>query len=130
MIKIGTLSENLILAHASVRNIKQVFVLGRDFEKAKTICGKMKDKNFSIETVKTIEEKISEVNIIFSATLSKSPLVLGKYLKPGQYVDLVGAYKKDMREADDDTIRKSLVYIDAFHGGLKESGDIAMPLKK
>ena len=79
--------------------------------------------------IKTIEEKISEVDIISCATLSKTPLILGQYLQEGQHIDLLGAYKKDMREADDDTIKKSSVYVDTFQGGLKESGDIVIPIK-
>ena len=75
------------------------------------------------------EEKIAEVDIISCATLSKIPLVLGKYLKTGQHIDLVGAYKTDMREADDETISKASVYVDTFQGALKESGDIVIPLQ-
>ncbi len=59
----------------------------------------------------------------------KHLLVLGKYLKAGQHIDLVGAYKKDMREADDETITKASVFVDTFQGGLKESGDIVIPLQ-
>lgn len=129
MIGTGALSPNLIKAHASVRPIKKVFVWGRDFEKAKIICKKLNNEAFSIQPIKTIKEKISDVDIISCATLSKTPLVLGKYLKKGQHIDLVGAYKKDMREADDSVITKGSVFIDTYQGGLKESGDIVIPLK-
>jgi len=129
MIGTGALSPNLILAHASVRPIKNVFVCGRNFEKAQAVCDFLKDENFECRPVKAIEEKIAEVDIVSSATLSPDPLVLGRYLKAGQHVDLVGAYKKDMREADDETVRRASVYIDTFQGGLKESGDIVIPLK-
>jgi len=125
----GALSTNLIKAHASIRQIQKVFVWGRNPEKAQSICNQLKDENFSVQAVNTIEEKISEVDIVSCATLSKNPLVLGKYLKPGQHIDLVGAYKKDMREADDETISKASVFVDTFQGGLKESGDIVIPLK-
>lgn len=129
MIGTGALSSNLILAHASVRPIKKVFIWGRDFAKAQSICHKLANENFEITAVKTIEEKISEVDIISCATLSKEPLVLGKYLKNGQHIDLVGAYKKDMRESDDEAIEKSSIFVDTYQGGLKESGDIVIPLQ-
>jgi len=129
MIGTGALSTNLIKAHAAVRPIKEVFVWGRNFEKAITICDVLKNENFKIAAIKTIEEKIAEVDIISCATLSKTPLVLGKYLKTGQHIDLVGAYKTDMREADDETISKASVYVDTFQGALKESGDIVIPLQ-
>ena len=51
----------------------------------------------------------------------------GAWLKPGTHVDLVGAYTPEMREADDDTIRRATVYVDTL-GGMRESGDIAQPL--
>ena len=129
MIGTGALSTNLIKAHASIRPIKNVFVWGRNFKKAQAISTALKNENFSIQPIKTIEEKISEVDIVSCATLSKTPLVLGKYLKAGQHIDLVGAYKKDMREADDETIAKASVFVDTFQGGLKESGDIVIPIK-
>ncbi len=129
MIGTGALSINLIKAHAAVRPIKEVFVWGRNFEKATAICEALKNENFTATPVKSIEEKISKADIISCATLSKTPLVLGKYLKPGQHIDLVGAYKKDMREADDGTISKAAVFLDTFQGGLKESGDIVIPLQ-
>lgn len=33
-----------------------------------------------------------------------------------------------MREADDEAIKKSEVFVDTYEGGLKESGDIVIPL--
>ncbi len=129
MIGTGALSTNLIKAHASIRPIQKVFVWGRSFKKAQQICAQLQNENFDLTPIKSIEEKISEVDIISCATLSKKPLVLGKYLKAGQFVDLVGAYKKDMREADDETILKSKIYVDTY-GGLMESGDMAIPIEK
>ena len=129
MIGTGALSINLIKAHTSVRPIKNVFIWGRNFEKSQTIVAALKNEKFNAKAIKTIEEKISEVDIISCATLSKTPLISGKYLKPGQHIDLVGAYKKDMREADDETITNASVFLDTFQGGLKESGDIVIPIE-
>ena len=129
MIGTGVLSSNLILAHASVRPIKNVFVWGRNFSKAESICKELSNEKFTISAVETIEEAITNVDIVSCATLSKTPLVLGKYLKNGQHIDLVGAYKTDMRESDDVVIKKSKVFVDTYQG-LKESGDILIPLQK
>lgn len=130
MIGTGALAVNLIEAHASVRPIKKVFVWGRNLNKAQAICSQLSNAFFSIEAIKNIEDKISEVDIISSATLSKTPLIFGKHLRAGQHIDLVGAYKKDMREADDEAISKASVFVDTMQGGLKESGDIVIPLEK
>ena len=130
MIGTGALSINLIKAHASVRPIKNVYIWGRNFKKAQAICDELSNARFLAEPIQQIEDKISEVDIVSCATLSKIPLVLGKHIKAGQHVDLVGAYKKDMREADDNVISKASVFVDTMQGGLKESGDIVIPLEK
>lgn len=128
MIGTGALSINLIKAHASVRPIKTVYVWGRDYKKAVAICNELKNEDYTTQPIHEIKDKLTEVAIISSATLSKTPLILGKYLRPGQHIDLVGAYKKDMREADDETILKASIFLDTYQGGLKESGDIVIPL--
>jgi ornithine cyclodeaminase len=129
MIGTGSLSTNLIEAHASVRPIKEVFIWGRNFEKAAKIAGQLPGKNFSIAPIRDLLDKISEVDIISCATLSKTPLVLGKYLQEGQHIDLVGAYNSSMREADDETVLRSSIFVDSFDGALKEAGDLIIPLQ-
>lgn len=129
MIGTGALSINLIRAHASVRPIGNVYVWGRNTEKAQAICDELRNENFNCQAVNTIEEKIDGVDIVSCATLSATPLVFGKLLRKGQHIDLVGAYKKDMREADDETINKASVFVDTF-GGIHESGDISIPLEE
>ncbi len=129
MIGTGALSVNLIKAHASVRPIKEVFIWGRNSSKAEKIGQALTNTEYRVTPILEIEDKISEVDIISCATLSEKPLVLGESLVSGQHIDLVGAYKPNMREADDETIKKASIFLDSF-GGLKESGDIAIPLKE
>ncbi len=128
MIGTGALSEELIRAHASVRDIKDVYIWGRDKTKALKIAEKLKD-DFNINAIDNIEDKISDVDIISCATLSQTALVFGKYLKEGQHVDLVGAYKPNMREADDVLIKTVDIFIDTDMAK-KETGDIKIPLEE
>lgn len=127
MIGTGALSTHLIRAHASVRPITKVYVWGRSMEKAIAVCRELERDGYECVVVSEIRERIGAVDIVSCATLSRTPLVLGDYLKPGQHIDLVGAYRKDMREADDEVIKRSSVYVDTF-GGRYESGDIFEPL--
>ncbi|MGX1928999.1 ornithine cyclodeaminase family protein [Flagellimonas sp. 2504JD4-2] len=130
MIGTGALSINLIKAHSAVRPIKKVHVWGRNMEKATEICSILSHEGFQIAPLSNIEEKIAEVDIISCATLSEKPLVFGDYLVPGQHIDLVGAYKPNMREADNEAIKRAAIFLDSFEGGLKESGDIAIPVEE
>ena len=63
MIGTGALATNLIKAHASVRPIKNVYVWGRDFKKAQTICAQLSNESFMATPIKSIAEKIAEVDL-------------------------------------------------------------------
>lgn len=129
MIGTGALATNLILAHASIRPIKEVFVWGRSLEKATAICEQLKEESFACTPVVSIKETAAKVDIISCATLSESPLVFGDFVNPGTHIDLVGAYKSNMRESDNVLIKKASVFVDTL-AGIKEPGDIAIPIKE
>jgi len=132
MIGTGTLSPELIRAHCSVRPIKLVKVWGRSREKALAVIETVKNlpelAGVCFEAVTDLDLAISTVDLISCATMSQTPLIKGQLLKAGQHLDMVGAYRPDMREADDDCIRRSTIIVDNYKGALKETGDIKIPL--
>jgi len=130
MIGTGALSKNLIQAHANIRPITKVYLWGRNFKKAHEIALEFANDALEVIAVNDYIPYLGKADIISCATLSKTPLVFGQHLIDGQHIDLVGAYKKDMREADDEAVLKSTVFLDTFQGGLKESGDIVIPIQE
>lgn len=128
MIGTGALAPHLIRAHAAIRDIESVFVWGRRPEAAQAVCDQLRDEPFEIRPVPDIEAAAKKADIISCATLSPAPLVLGRYLRPGQHIDLVGSYKKNTREADDEALLKSDIFVDTYQGALVETGDLAIPL--
>ena len=48
-------------------------------------------------------------------------------MKPGTHVDLIGAFKDDMRESDDALVTKASLFVD-FRPGAMKAGDLAQPL--
>jgi ornithine cyclodeaminase len=129
MVGTGALAKDLILAHASVRPIKQVFIWGRDYQKAKNLSQQFEEQDFAVEAITNIKENVSKADIISCATLSSTPLIMGEYLSPGQHLDLVGAFKPETRESDDQCIQRSSVFVDTFQGA-QESGDLVIPMSK
>jgi len=129
MLGTGALSGNLIRAHAAVRPLRKAYVWGRNPENSKLIAQQLEHEDIEVIPIDNYLDMLSKVDVISCATLSKDPLVFGKFLKPGQHLDLVGAYKTDMREADDEAVIRSRIFLDTYQGGLKESGDIVIPLQ-
>src|SRR5690348_18474516 len=77
----------------------------------------------------SLEAAARGADVISCATLSREPLVRGAWLKPGSHLDLVGAYRHDLRETDDEAVRRaSIIYVDTFEGALAEAGDLLLPM--
>jgi ornithine cyclodeaminase len=106
-----------------------VYVWGRSFDKARAVAAEFKGAPFAVTAVEHREEVMPQVDIISCATLSATPLVYGSQLSVSQHIDLVGSYRKDMREADDETITRTEIFVDTYYGALNETGDIYIPLQ-
>ena len=130
MIGTGAMAPELIKAHATIRPIKKVYIWGRNFEKAKKIQTTLKGYALSCEAIVSLSEVIPKADIISCATLSNEPIIPGKLLVKGQHVDLVGSFKPDMREADDEVLKRASIFVDILEGATKESGDLVIPLRE
>ena len=130
MVGTGALGPQLIRAHATVRPIRKVLVWGRSKDKADALTNSLKGPGIEVVAETNLASAIEEADIISCATLSESPVIHGKYLRSGQHLDMVGAYRPHMREADDEAIRRSSIFVDHYQGALHETGDLAIPLKE
>jgi ornithine cyclodeaminase/alanine dehydrogenase-like protein (mu-crystallin family) len=130
MMGTGALAPELIKAHCAVRPIESVFVWGRNYQKACNLAQSLFIEKVEIVPIEDVEEYIPKVDIISTATSSPDPLVFGDRLIPGQHIDLVGAFKPTWREADDEAILNSSVFVDTREGTLSESGELLIPMEK
>jgi ornithine cyclodeaminase len=128
MVGTGALAPHLIAAHCAVRPIRRVSVWGRNAGHAYATAAKIALPGVSVSAVASLEGAVAEADIISCATLASEPLVHGRWLRAGQHLDLVGAFTPAMREADDEAVRRSAVYVDTRAGAMKEAGDIVQPL--
>ena len=124
----GRVGSNLPYAYRAVRPVKNVFVVDRDIEKSKALVNQLNQDGFNATATSDLEHAVPKADIISCATLSNTPLIKGEWLTPGQHLDLIGGFTPLMREADDEAIKRSSVFIDT-DGVFSESGDIIDPIK-
>jgi ornithine cyclodeaminase len=129
MIGTGNLAPHLVRAHAIARPIEDVVVWGRRSEAAEALAASLAGESFSVTTARDLDAAISEADIISCATLATDPLVSGTRLQAGQHLDLVGAFRPDMAEADTDSIARADVYVDSRAGALSEAGEILQAIE-
>lgn len=60
----------------------------------------------------------------------KEPWLRGDWLQPGTHIDLIGAFRPDMREADDATLRRARLFCDARATTLHHIGEFRDPLAR
>lgn len=129
MVGTGALAPELIMAHAAVRPICNVLIWGRNPQKAEKLAGRLNRRDFRVDWTDDLETAARGAHIISCATLSTEPLIRGAWLQAGQHLDLVGAFRPDMRESDDAAMRRARVFVDTRAGAGKEGGDIVQAIK-
>src|SRR5690348_8897407 len=129
MVGTGALAPHLVEAHASVRPIVNVLIWGRDSEKAARLAHRLDRRNLKVAATTDLANAVRGAHIVCCATLSEAPLIEGHWLPLGVHLDLVGGFKPEMREVDDDCIRRARVFVDTRAGALSEAGDIVQPMR-
>jgi ornithine cyclodeaminase/alanine dehydrogenase-like protein (mu-crystallin family) len=128
MIGTGALAPHLVGAHASVRPIHNVLIWGRDPEKAARLAQRLDRRNLKVAPTDDLEKAAQGADIICCATASHEPILKGAWLPQGVHVDLVGGRTPQMREADDETMRRARIFVDTREAAEQQAGDIAQPL--
>ena len=78
----------------------------------------------------SLADAVEQADIITSATMSTNPLLKGEWLRPGQHLDLIGAYRPDMREADDEVLRRGRLFVDSRDTTIDHIGELKTPISE
>ncbi len=113
MIGAGGLAPYLVRAHLSVRpNLKRIQIWNRTVANAEALVKLLDEMGIKSEVASNLDAAVAEADIISSATMASEPHLKGKLLKPGVHVDLVGSFTPEMRESDDDVMRRATIFVD------------------
>jgi ornithine cyclodeaminase len=120
----GTVGESLIDAFSAGFPQAQISVWNRTISRAEELVASRPGTSVAPD----LEAAVRAADIIITATMSSTPVIMGDWLRPGQHLNLTGAYRPDMREADDSALLKSRVYTDCFDTTLDHIGEFKTPL--
>lgn len=119
----GTVSRSLVEAFRAGFPGCTVTLWNRTPERARELA-----RELDAEVATDLARAVPEADIILGATMSTEPVLRGDWLRPGQHVNLIGAYRPDMREVDDATLTRSRLYVDSFSTTLDHIGELKIPL--
>jgi ornithine cyclodeaminase/alanine dehydrogenase-like protein (mu-crystallin family) len=121
----GTVGRSLWQAYSAAFPEAEFSVWNRSPEGAQQFA-----KDCDGVTVATdLERAVREADIVTSATMTTEPLLKGAWFQPGQHIDLIGAYRPDMREVDDEALLRSRVFVDSYATTMNHIGELRIPLE-
>ncbi len=129
MIGAGAMAEPLIRAHLSVRPYSTVLVWNRSREGAEALAGRLATLPAEVKVCSDLRAAMAQADVISSATMAQTPFIPGDALPEGCHLDLVGAYRPDMREADDTALQRSRLFVDCRDTTVAEIGELLIPIR-
>ena len=120
----GTVAHSLLEAYGAGFPAAEFTVWNRTPEHAHALAAKRP----GIRVAEDLEHAARSADIIASATMATEPILRGAWLRSGQHVDLIGAYRADMREADDEALRRSRIFVDSRGTTMGDIGEIRIPM--
>ncbi|QEW23053.1 ornithine cyclodeaminase [Marinibacterium anthonyi] len=122
----GTVSGTLIEAFSAGFPGANFTVWNRTAARAETLAARYR----GVSVATDLPAAVAGADIVLGATMTTEPLLKGEWLRPGQHVNLIGAYRPDMREADDAALLRSTVYVDSHDTTLGHIGELKIPLEQ
>ena len=125
----GALAPYFARAFSVVRQVREISIWNRTAVRAETTAAALRAEGFPARAISDLETAVRAADIVSCVTGAEAPLVRGAWLKPGTHLDLVGGFKSNMREADNEAVARARLYVDT-RGALKEAGDLLHPLRR
>ncbi len=123
----GQLAPNIARAYCSIRSLADIVIWGRNTASAAAVARLLRDEGLPARSATDLDAEVTQANVIACVTGATAPLVKGALLQPGTHLDLIGSFRPDMRESDDEAVTRSTIVVDTRSGALL-SGDLAQPL--
>lgn len=125
----GAMAIRLVHAHRAVRpTLGHVLVWNRTRGRAVQLAARLREDCLSAEVCDDLAAATRSADIVSTCTRSHEALVHGADLRPGSHLDLVGGYTPETREADDEAMRRSRVFVDRREFALEGVGNILRPI--
>ena len=121
----GTVAGSLIDAYQSQFPDIEISIWNRTTARAAVLA-----KAKGVNLCEDLASGVARADIISSATMTTEPVLKGEWLQPGQHIDLIGAYRPDMREVDDEALRRARIFVDNRSTTMDHIGELKDPLAR
>jgi len=121
----GNVARSMIAAYSAAFPGAQFTIWNRSPEPARALAAAT-----GATATEDLQAAVQGAEIIATTTMSSAPLVMGEWLTPGTHLDLIGAYRPDMREVDDTALTRASLFVDARATTIGHIGEIKDPIAR
>jgi ornithine cyclodeaminase/alanine dehydrogenase-like protein (mu-crystallin family) len=127
----GTIARAHVQAMLEVRPIDAVYVWSRTSSSAFSFKAGIEAKhNVSVTVAKSAREATAVADIVCTATRATTPILEGRWLRPGTHVNAVGAHGPDARELDGHAIAHARLIVDSSELVRREAGEVILAIRE
>ncbi|SIT06255.1 ornithine cyclodeaminase family protein [Paracoccus saliphilus] len=119
----GNVAASMADAYRALFPDIRITIWNRTAEAARDLAERL-----NATAVEDLAAATRDADLIATTTMAKEPVLRGEWLQPGTHLDLIGAYRPDMREVDDEAIRRARLFVDSRDTTIGHIGEIQMPL--
>lgn len=120
----GTVAGTLIEAYRAWKPGIAITLWARRTEAAEALAARYP----GVGVARDLQAAVAGADIVSTCTMAKAPVVQGAWLRPGQHLDLIGAYTPEMREVDDAALGRGRIFVDSRATTLPHIGELMIPL--
>lgn len=122
----GLQARTQLEAIAPVRKLQSIRAFGRDAARREAFAREMTSRlGIPVKAVSSAEEAVRGAQIVSTATTSKEPVLLGRWLEPGMHINAIGVNQAQKRELDTEAVMRSgFISADSREQSKIEAGDL------
>jgi alanine dehydrogenase len=123
LIGAGEQADHHLDALLQCMSIEEVRIWSLSRERASALVASHPDANAKLVVHACVQSAIRGADIICTLTSAPNPVLLGRFLEPGQHVNAVGSSVRQFREIDDQAVARTKLYADFLPMLLAEGGE-------
>jgi ornithine cyclodeaminase len=114
-----------IEAIRAVRPIDRVTIWGRSRDKAQALAA-----HVGGTAAESAQNAVAEADIVCTVSASAEPILLGRWVRPGTHLNLVGSSRAGPVEVDSDLVRRARLFADHEEGVRRQGAEFLKALEE
>ncbi|MCX5466855.1 ornithine cyclodeaminase family protein [Acinetobacter nematophilus] len=124
----GRVAHNLAHAYSALfPKLKKISIWSRRLNQSQALAKRLEGLSAPVVAASDLQLTLSTADIVSAATMAQQPILKGDWIRSGTHIDLIGAFTPEMREADDQLIASSQLYVDNLETTWN-IGEIVIPI--